>query len=173
METTPQMWGEDDLAASSKGAHEGNNPTYVGRTCLEHIALEIIAFGEVNSPCDNLAAGICRQIPAERIANFQWQFAPVRIGMSGGTPCRKTKPFGRQGGTAFPAWPVHQNRMEAVLKRRPHFPREALRLSATPASQRNFRWTASTLSAYLKPADASGAPTYAASARFRSPYFAI
>ena len=41
----------------------------------EHIALEIIASGEVNSPCDNLAARIFRQIPAGRIAHFQWQFA--------------------------------------------------------------------------------------------------
>ena len=37
------------------------------------IILEIIAFREVNPPCDILAARIFRKIPAERIAHFQWQ----------------------------------------------------------------------------------------------------
>jgi hypothetical protein len=49
---------------------------------LEHIALEIIAFGEMNFPCDTLAARICRKILAERIAYFQWQSALSRSGGS-------------------------------------------------------------------------------------------
>jgi hypothetical protein len=60
------VWAEGKAVARREGAG--------GSHCRRYsiLRLRLSLDGEVNSPCDNLAARICKQILAEQSIHFQW-----------------------------------------------------------------------------------------------------